>query len=142
MQELPAEPIFQEIKFRLLNTSTGKCRTYSLSELIGKTYRRGQFRFRGRFTGLKDKNGKEIYEGDLLREEYGGIYKVVFGSYEQDHEGWTRDCGRWVEEGTGWHVVSEREWFEMTLVKDDGWEVVGNIYENPELLPAQGVEDV
>ena len=90
------------------------------------------------YTGLKDNNGKEIYEGDVLRGEYGGVYVVKFGSYEQEHEGWTRDCGGWTEEGTGWYLVSEREWFEMTLVKDDGWEVIGNIYE----LPVQGVEDV
>ena len=73
------------------------------------------------FTGLKDKNGKEIYEGDVIRHrsrnEYGSIQDV-------DTE------VRW--EGTGWNFLGGNGAFP--IVETDSGEVIGNIYENPELL--------
>lgn len=60
------------------------------------------------FTGLKDKNGKEIYEGDILKQ-YDKTYEVYY---------------------INGHFMSCNElWEENTRS-----EVIGNIYENPELL--------
>lgn len=81
-------------------------------------------------TGLFDKNGKEIFEGDIVRttrflgraDEIGGFYE-----YEKDYVGVVKVLeGSWVID-TG--IVAVRLWSEI-----DESEVLGNIYENPELL--------
>lgn len=72
------------------------------------------------YTGLKDKNNKEIYEGDILFESFGKrYYKVVF-------------------ENGGFRAEFNGDFEEYSLdlidVVAQGCEIVGNIYENPELL--------
>lgn len=87
-------------------------------------------------TGLKDKNGRLIYEGDIVKAEVkepelkaAGI--ITFGRYVHDlgfylkwigapaeprkyYPGWRADLFYWLE--------------------DEGLEIIGNIHENPELL--------
>ncbi len=120
-QFIATEPIFEEIKIRLLSTNTGECRPYTLGELIATTYRRGQFKFRGRYTGLKDKNGKEIYEGDIFRQDWKGeqvVGEIVYG-----------DMARF------W--LKPYEHYFIGEIKCVTGEVIGNIYENPELLEVE-----
>ena len=75
-------------------------------------------------TGFIDKNGKEIESGDILKTEFGSIFYIkfhdVFGFYVDDG-----DDEYWFAED-----ASEDE-FRETLPKT---EVIGNIYENRELL--------
>lgn len=71
------------------------------------------------FTGLKDKNGKEIYEGD-----------VVEFILPNEHEGETEYIEEITYEGSSFVLDGNVpvDAFEKEL------EVIGNIYENPELL--------
>lgn len=84
----------------------------------------------GQFTGLKDENGKEIYEGDiLLAPEWFGKLKCVC-IYQQENT---------VNPIQGFGLYSYDTYFQKynTLVESDEWdefEVIGNIYDNPELL--------
>lgn len=66
------------------------------------------------YTGIKDKNNKEIYEGDIVKA-------LIDGEYYNQEVDWIEDM-----ELIGWNLKVDRE-----------YEVIGNIYENPELLKEQ-----
>ena len=120
------EPVFEEIKYRLFDRDKNITQIYTLQELIDKTYRRAKFEFRGRYTGLKDKNDTEIYEGDILSTDLSRPYLIVEfrnGAFMyQCHDG-GRNYYDFME------PANERLKFNTKY-----HEVIGNIYENPELL--------
>ena len=68
------------------------------------------------YTGLKDKNGKEIYEGDII---------------EHTHWRFAVPDITPVSRTTYWNEEITDDWMSMS---DVDWVIIGNIYENPELL--------
>lgn len=78
----------------------------------------------GQFTGLTDKNGKNIFEGDIVRDEQSFLFgKVVYSTPQDGFDGLAGFMVDDVDDGLQnyngfWHNV----------------EVVGNIHDNPELV--------
>lgn len=89
----------------------------------------------GQFTGLTDKNGNRIFEGDIIRyitpDTASATGVVRFGEYDT---GGTIGIGFHVEwvtrEGTGWLRRDIGFWAKYRDI-----EVISNIHDNPELLP-------
>ncbi len=93
------------------------------------------------FTGLHDKNGKEIYEGDILRLHYSEnepVDGIVFwasankhptdGVYGMETAGWVLD--KYALEGK----ECNKCWYHLSVQAIR--EVIGNVHENPQLLTA------
>ena len=75
-------------------------------------------------TGLKDKNGKLIYEGDIVTYDWlTSISKI-----------WRTDGKHIVEWHNGFTVIGNIAGYDVEHGKARNVEVIGNIYENPELL--------
>ena len=124
----------KDIKFRAWDSLANKM--YNWSELLNQNLKNiftipeqcGYSLMQ--YTGLKAKNGIEIYEGDiLLSPEWFGTLKCVC-IYQQENT---------VNPIQGFGLYSYDSYFKKynTLVESDEWdefEVIGNIYDNPELL--------
>ena len=80
----------------------------------------------GQYTGLKDKNGKEIYEGDIIGCYNPNIKHLIFFNEKQ---------GRFMAALNG---DIENDFIGVCGLDDSRWnaskEVIGNIHDNPELL--------
>lgn len=96
------------------------------------------------FTGLLDKNGKEIWEGDILYcagsvidEEFTGIVKYGEHTVSTDDSFVTGSAfGFFVtrEWETGYEWIVKTDSLNGRLTNSENIEVIGNIHENPELL--------
>ena len=109
----------RDIKFKAYDRKSGYWLFFSLLELTngGATNFLETLENWCEFTGLKDRKGAEIYEGDIVRQELRKDAQVFFRS------------------GSFCTYIDEGRWIEMSNNSLD-FEVIGNIYENklPEYL--------
>ena len=114
----------REIKFRQWRTKANKMIFFDLinNSFIVDDFEKCPIM---QFTGLKDKNGKDIYEGDKL-------------GYRDEARELRPGVVRWCD--YQWVIIAicgddeGNQDLEMHPDYSDDWEVIGNIYENPELI--------
>ena len=135
----------REIKFRAWDEKNKMWIIKSLEDLLqwsadGNYQNRDmEFVVWEQYTGLKDRNGKEIYEGDI----------ITFTEIDEDSCMGKEDTytGKveWIDEISQWRFIypSGRRTelhFIVQLPTIKSCEVIGNIYQNPELL--QGLKEI
>ena len=122
MREIKFRAWVKEGEMKMVCFTLDDCASQQLQDLL-----HGEVEARiMQFTGLKDKNGKEIYEGDVIRGRAHSL-KSRIDIWEVTYS-----------EGEASYGMKARNGIENRIahyiVKGGQYEVIGNIYENPELL--------
>lgn len=119
----------REIKFRAWDTETKEMNYDFLSKNWLLVCIQSPYVELMQYTGLKDKNGKEIYEGDIATWFVNGISRTAPVYYDTEQA-----CFWMGKEVNGKGGMVLNDWYRGE------YEVIGNIYENPHLLEKESTD--
>lgn len=126
----------REIKFRAWDKELEEWTNYSISNINGniidfynketgfwESDREGERFTLCQYTGLKDKNDREIYEGDIVRAVVFSKW-IGVAKYSDKNQAFVFEC---IDKNYRGNIVFMSQF-------DQGFKILGNIYENPEML--------
>lgn len=123
----------REIKFRAWDKDLKRWANYSIDDGLLMFYNKqgecweidqeGKRFILCQYTGLKNFNGKEIYEGDIVRA-VGFLKWIGVAKYSDKNRAFVFEC---IDEKCRGSIIFVSQF-------DQGFKILGNIYENPELL--------
>lgn len=120
----------REYKFRIVyqHGETGRLafRLITLGEVIPYLGERWSVVSKDQYTGVIDTLGRDICEGDIVKHvthQFNGVVFFERGCF------WVRECLSHVDAGLYHDIEKETRWSI-----DLEWQIVGNQYENPELI--------
>lgn len=126
----------REIKFRAWDREIEEWTNYSISNINGniidfynketgfwESDREGERFTLCQYTGLKDKNDREIYEGDIVRTVVFSKW-IGVAKYSDKNQAFVFEC---IDKNYRGNIVFMSQF-------DQGFKILGNIYENPEML--------
>lgn len=116
--EYKLNSIMKEIKFKVWDKNNKSFRKYSVPKMMGCWDIDTLDCIFMQYTGLLDRNGTEIYEGDIVESLTTIPYEVMSGEYSENHH--------------GYYLYNHTKGFKYPLCGE--LKIIGNIYENQELL--------
>lgn len=112
----------RELRFRARKKKTGEWIYWWMKDPINLYSEEIDFSTIGQFTGIRDNKGKEVYEGDILYA-YEDNWAIRWDNYEGNYANYILYKPM---TNTFPETINRADWI--------GENVVGNIYENPELI--------